>query len=107
MAGKSRLGLQKPCVKRVTVLSWFHPNRPMSLLAQQLWGFRLPAFEGGFSAPGMLPRSWHALRYKEHSENETVIKLISRIKDELCTCSSRPFLPTFTHLTRKPERIRK
>jgi hypothetical protein len=46
----------------VTVLPWFHPNRPMSLLAKTLWGFWLRAFEGRFSAPGMLARPWHVLR---------------------------------------------
>jgi hypothetical protein len=40
IARKSQVGLRKPCVKRVTVPPWFHPNRPMSLLAQLLSGFR-------------------------------------------------------------------
>ena len=44
---------------------------------------------------------------KEYAENEMVNKLLSGIKDDLCICSSRPFLPTFTHLTGKPEGIKK
>jgi hypothetical protein len=56
IAGKSQIRLEKACVKRVTVLPWFHPRRPLPLLAQPLWGFRFRAFEDGFSAPGMLPR---------------------------------------------------
>jgi hypothetical protein len=35
--GKSEVGFQNVCVKRVTVLPRFYPNLPMTLLEQRLW----------------------------------------------------------------------
>jgi hypothetical protein len=59
--GKSKVGLQQPGVKRVSIPAWFLPNRPIPLPEQQLWTFQPRTSEDGFAAPRMLSRLWHVL----------------------------------------------